>query len=100
MGANDEKNVLLHFEKIGDAKFANDSIEEHMKYLLPMKRLLDNEFEEILISFNEDEEWNKIYNIQNMENASQMIEKCVYLMTTKVCILQKQDSYVYKASIK
>merc|ERR1712154_365693 len=89
--------ISLYFQKDdGFGLVANNDVEPG--FLLEMKGFIDNEFERTMLRFNDEGDWDEIYEI-NVDGKQDGIKKCHYLSTSKVCI-QKDFRNTIKASIK
>ena len=87
--ANDD--ILLYFEKEQQQQ-QQEAEEQDTESLYLLKPYINNQLETILLSFNDRNNWNEI-TINNNE-----IEKCAYLLSSKVCL--KKNENMIKASIR
>merc|ERR1719362_1301172 len=91
---NGDVDTELFFEKD-----PNDTFKVEETYSFQIKDVIDNQFENIIFSFNSDDNWDEIETI-NLNQNMKWIKKCSYkLVIGKVCI-QQFGQYNNRAEIK
>ena len=91
---DDDDDIILYFEK--DDNQYIDNLDFELNY--PLKKYIDDQFENTVLYFNKNNDWNEINKINNNNNKDMIIiEKCSYLLTSKICI--NKNSETIKASI-
>ena len=87
-------DTMLYFEKD-----LNDEYRVEHKYSFQVKAFIDGLFESNVFSFNNDDDWDEIEDI-DFDEGMRLIKKCSYkLVIGRLCI-ERFDKYTHRASIR